>query len=261
MRISVGDTFSWWTVVEIKTSGRVLCRCRCGMLKEQYVSSLVLGKVFSCGCYRASKTPNIGDLIGEWEVLSRDKGSRFALCRCSCGTEKLVEVYTLGKESLSCGHSRGFNLNALEPPDKKTCFSCFELHPIQNFHKDKKGRKGIRPYCKSCVSQKDRERNNTSPYPTIKSRLEKGGGNWVGDVTIKSLNNLLAIYGGKCWICQRQLSTALPLAWDHYKPLARGGDHSISNLRPSCGPCNRMKYASWPVSEELLTEIRNKNSE
>lgn len=27
--------------------------------------------------------------------------------------------------------------------------------------------------------------------------------------------------------------------WEHVIPLSRGGDHSVGNLIPSCGPCNR----------------------
>ena len=36
-------------------------------------------------------------------------------------------------------------------------------------------------------------------------------------------------------------------AIDHVIPLARGGDNTISNLVPSCGPCNQSKHAKTPA--------------
>jgi 5-methylcytosine-specific restriction endonuclease McrA len=48
-------------------------------------------------------------------------------------------------------------------------------------------------------------------------------------------------YGGKCWVCKTSADQ-----WDHVKPVAKGGRHILSNLRPICGTCNRMKHAKWP---------------
>lgn len=52
----------------------------------------------------------------------------------------------------------------------------------------------------------------------------------------------LAFYGGLCWMCR----TAPAAEWDHVKPLARGGAHCLSNLRPACVTCNRRKSHRWP---------------
>lgn len=53
-----------------------------------------------------------------------------------------------------------------------------------------------------------------------------------------------AYYGGLCWMCG-DLATDT----DHVKPLARGGSNWPANLRPACKPCNRAKWAAWPMSE------------
>ncbi|WP_449037410.1 hypothetical protein [Phascolarctobacterium sp.] len=54
-----------------------------------------------------SNNVKVGDVFGEWTVLSRLPDNIHVLCRCSCGKERRVDKYTLltGK-SVSCGHTR-----------------------------------------------------------------------------------------------------------------------------------------------------------
>jgi 5-methylcytosine-specific restriction endonuclease McrA len=47
--------------------------------------------------------------------------------------------------------------------------------------------------------------------------------------------------GGRCVYCGGPYQEL-----DHVVPLSRGGEHSLSNLRPSCTPCNRRKWAKTP---------------
>jgi 5-methylcytosine-specific restriction endonuclease McrA len=49
---------------------------------------------------------------------------------------------------------------------------------------------------------------------------------------------LIERYGGRCGYC----GADGPLHQDHRVPLARGGAHSIENIIPACGPCNRRKH-------------------
>ena len=46
------------------------------------------------------------------------------------------------------------------------------------------------------------------------------------------------MWGGRCYVCG-----AVATATDHVKPLARGGSHYPSNLRPICLTCNSSKGA------------------
>lgn len=53
-------------------------------------------------------------------------------------------------------------------------------------------------------------------------------------------------YGGLCWMCG-----ADAVEIDHVKPLAKGGSHWPSNLRPACRDCNSRKRARWPYPLEV----------
>ncbi len=57
-----------------------------------------------------SSSVKVGDVFGEWTVLSQLPDNIHVLCRCSCGKERHVDKYTLltGK-SVSCGHTRVLN--------------------------------------------------------------------------------------------------------------------------------------------------------
>lgn len=49
----------------------------------------------------------------------------------------------------------------------------------------------------------------------------------------------LGVYGGLCAYCR----TAEWEHIDHVKPIALGGSHCLSNLRPACAHCNLSKHA------------------
>lgn len=263
--------------------------------------------------------------MGQWTVLSRHK--RRAVCRCTCGVEKDVEIFTLGKSSRSCGHARLLTVTA--DPGTKRCAACGEEKPLGEFHADRAGVKGRRTRCKVCVKAYDdtvadersaraRERYLQDPQPKIaktsayakahrpsdQSRLGKDHpgrvfdrvaymkawhaknrerrytevktrlaedpeflryrrevgarkererraqktGSEVTKISSADYATVLARHHTQCWICERAL-TASTLVWDHYQPLAKGGPHTVGNLRPACGPCNTRKSSSWPFSE------------
>ncbi|RKF18326.1 HNH endonuclease, partial [Micromonospora globbae] len=68
--------------------------------------------------------------------------------------------------------------------------------------------------------------------------------------TVEDLEQKLAFYGGKCWICK----TNPHEHWDHVKPLSKGGAHILANLRPSCASCNRSKRDRWPFVPEMILD-------
>jgi 5-methylcytosine-specific restriction endonuclease McrA len=66
-------------------------------------------------------------------------------------------------------------------------------------------------------------------------------------ITQKMLDGKLEYWGSMCWVCR-----AAPFEhWDHVKPLAKGGAHVLSNLRPACHRCNSKKNATWPFKVAL----------
>lgn len=156
--------FGEWEVIgHGKSSGKLLCKCSCGTVREVSKSRLLEGRTLSCGhtqnrvkpgdiiedyeiikrikgdkylcrcihcnkevekyraklfdaqlnynkcqdCHPPIKKPDefIGKQFGEWSVLSRDTTGKY-LCRCSCGTERLLTGYQLRTgTSKSCGHA------------------------------------------------------------------------------------------------------------------------------------------------------------
>ena len=59
----------------------------------------------------------------------------------------------------------------------------------------------------------------------------------AGNFTSAEWLDLLASYEDQCGYC----GNGGPMQADHRVPLSRGGTHSISNIIPACGPCNREK--------------------
>lgn len=60
--------------------------------------------------------------------------------------------------------------------------------------------------------------------------------------TLEQLDARMSMFGHRCWMCGGPFEHV-----DHVKPLAVGGYHCLSNLRPACASCNAKKQARWPV--------------
>tara|TARA_R110001606_G_scaffold297277_1_gene445029 strand:- start:3699 stop:4424 length:726 start_codon:yes stop_codon:yes gene_type:complete len=63
------------------------------------------------------------------------------------------------------------------------------------------------------------------------------------------LDARMAYFGNKCWICKVADFEHV----DHVKPLAKGGSHMLSNLRPACARCNCSKKSKWPFTPPCVT--------
>lgn len=70
--------------------------------------------------------------------------------------------------------------------------------------------------------------------------------------TPEQLQQRLAYFGNRCWICSRPGEHA-----DHVKPIRKGGWHMLGNIRPACATCNRRKNQTWPLTEADLIRIRS----
>jgi 5-methylcytosine-specific restriction endonuclease McrA len=57
----------------------------------------------------------------------------------------------------------------------------------------------------------------------------------------------MAYWGNRCWMCGGEAGTV-----DHVIPLAAGGPHCLSNLRPACRSCNSSKGNRWWPLNELV---------
>jgi 5-methylcytosine-specific restriction endonuclease McrA len=64
--------------------------------------------------------------------------------------------------------------------------------------------------------------------------------------TADQLAQRLSMFAG-CWICGGPDADTI----DHVKPLAVGGWHCLSNLRPACSLCNCRKRDKWPFRPDM----------
>lgn len=114
-----GQQFGEWTVLHRtdslqSKSGNYItmyrCRCSCGIERDVRAANLKSGKSNNCG--HKSKLDLLGKKFGYWTVISAyddyvsPKGSRQSqwLCRCVCGTERVVIQSSLRNgDSSSCG--------------------------------------------------------------------------------------------------------------------------------------------------------------
>lgn len=100
-----------------KTERRWRCRCDCGTVCEVAQGQLRSGGTRSCGCVRretsAAKARDLtGQRFGRLTVLRRERLENPSsdgevngwLCRCDCGTEKVIRTQVLLRgEAVSCG--------------------------------------------------------------------------------------------------------------------------------------------------------------
>ena len=103
----IGTSFGLWQVIGISKTingERMLeVQCACGYSGFRLFANVTARKSQSCGCVNRVTTPKVGDTIGEWTLISMD-GPYHAVVECSCGVVARRYIYTLGQDSLSCGH-------------------------------------------------------------------------------------------------------------------------------------------------------------
>lgn len=74
-----------------------------------------------------------------------------------------------------------------------------------------------------------------------RARLRSAGGAFSAEEWLA----LLEVFGHRCAYC---LVGGVKLQAEHVIPIARGGRGDISNIVPSCGPCNFRKHARGPLA-------------
>ena len=71
------------------------------------------------------------------------------------------------------------------------------------------------------------------------------------DLTATQWQQILDYYDYRCAYCLR---SGIRLQQEHMNPIARGGEHSVSNVVPACGECNAKKGAAR-LAEFLLRKV------
>lgn len=117
-----GRTFSKWKVVSfshksVDNDSCWNCVCECGTERKVTSKNLKRGLSTSCGCSRRGTKKKLeGTRIGKWTIMKNIDSLRW-LCRCECGTEKIVHYsniarglsYSCGCTNISCSGSKEEN--------------------------------------------------------------------------------------------------------------------------------------------------------
>lgn len=132
--IEVGETYGRLTVLERlnerTNSKRImyLRKCSCGNAVKRTVTNILGTKVPSCGCVQHEvKIEMVGKRFGRWTVIeraSKEVKGVYWLCRCDCGTERVVNGRMLRTGgSVSCGcyarEASSQRMKGLTPEEKK----------------------------------------------------------------------------------------------------------------------------------------------
>ena len=102
---------------------------------------------------------------------------------------------------------------------------------------------------------RDRRRQYKRKNPAIfveanRRRRARKSGAVLGILDAAQWAAILDYFGHACAYCN---ATGVKLTQDHVVPLARGGEHTASNVIPACGLCNRRKWLN-PLWRFLLDE-------
>src|SRR3990167_1297631 len=154
----------------------------------------------------------------------------------------------------------------------KTCCGCKRNLLFSEFHKRTGACDGLQSVCKTCILKINREWAAKNPdrrraqnrasearyrekrraknkawykshpewsrHKTRQRKALKRGGR--GKYTLNQWENLKKEYHYQCLRC-RKSEPELKLTVDHVVPLSLGGDNTIANIQPLCGPCNSSK--------------------
>ena len=90
-----GQTFNEWTALKYEGKSKYLCRCSCGVERVITSYALLTGRSKSCGHLPDTRIKDLtGQKFGEWTAIEYRGKARW-LCRCSCGTERVIRSYDL----------------------------------------------------------------------------------------------------------------------------------------------------------------------
>lgn len=137
-------------------------------------------------------------------------------------------------------------------PATLTCLRCDRTLPSSSFAPYDKNTSGRLSRCRDCDNQRAAEyREANRELVNQNARISQFRRKHAKECsaipfTLEQLQQRMAYYGNKCWICK-----VAPFEHvDHVKPLSKGGAHALCNLRPACATCNLRKRAKWPFKPE-----------
>ncbi|WP_120338129.1 HNH endonuclease [Cryobacterium soli] len=138
----------------------------------------------------------------------------------------------------------------------KTCTRCLASKPKTDFYADAKRRDGRYSWCSECFNTHMRDAYDPAASaarnllwaranPTAARQKTHRYRARKMDATIGEVDFAAIIIrdGMVCHICSIDIESMSDLHFDHVRPLARGGAHSMDNIKPSHARCNLRKGA------------------
>lgn len=140
----------------------------------------------------------------------------------------------------------------------KICSKCGEEKPLSEFHKEKKGKYGVRAECKECTKKRHSTYDTKEKYRKwVENHKSKGTvvywnrrASKVNDRCLNKYGSLEKITGkelyekfsnvSNCCYCGTEI-THDTCHIEHIIPVSIGGSNTIDNINFSCGRCNVTK--------------------
>lgn len=159
------------------------------------------------------------------------------------------------------------------------CNKCFNEYPetTEYYHINKQSGNGLHTTCKACRSIARKKRYkfekktgaidlyyNENRLKFILRNLNKRGGKKIKESQLLSILSNFKIENGNnvCPYCNREIFDITMIHFDHYLPLAQGGDNTVTNLIPVCKYCNRSKlneiFITW-YRQQLFYSPKTEN--
>lgn len=160
---------------------------------------------------------------------------------------------------------------------KQICSKCKEELPLTSFHKEKKGKNGVRKECKQCVRSRNKTYDNKEKYRVWFERNaitgtvvywntraskpnERTKHMGIGVVTGKELKSLFESSNNLCAYCGDAIDHTT-CEVEHINPISRGGSNTVENITFSCKVCNSFKFDSTPdeMIQKAILKIEHLN--
>jgi 5-methylcytosine-specific restriction endonuclease McrA len=180
--------------------------------------------------------------LDDFQYRNKAKGTKMAICQ-KCNNSRSKEAYAKDPKKV-IARTRKYHI------DHSDWSKDFQ----HNWHQKNKKRR------------LDAVRNRLANDPEfvqyrreLTARHERERRAWmvttqVEVITKESYLKIFNEFNQQCWICETTLDNKT-VVWDHVHPLARGGSHTVDNLRPACAPCNSRKNAIHPFTDEIKNRI------
>jgi 5-methylcytosine-specific restriction endonuclease McrA len=168
--------------------------------------------------------PKIGDVFFKWTVIgittkNTHNNHRLCLCRCECGTERMVNVVRLWREE-----SKSCKCSLTEEEKRQGARASYTRWACRNPEKI---------YVKNTEYRTPRLKQFAIYEEIRRTRKTKSGGSF----TVAEWGVLCAHYGNICLRCTKHKK----LTADHVIPVSKGGTSNIDNIQPLCAQCNSAK--------------------